>query len=189
MKEIEKLKQEFNNYKITVIENTPNVQVFLAKMPNTSSFSFQVVIASNMIAMSGDIYNLMINPGYGRGIGWLRSSINSPIYVREKMPRQFYSDREWESEDAKKALKEYLDQKTQDDPETKEKNDEILEECKYYVGIDQLFYSFCTNNGIDEPYDIYKGNISHQQIFQLAALTWFCEELDRMEFKVKEGES
>jgi hypothetical protein len=180
---MKKLLENFKDHEINIITNTKDVKVFYSARPKNLSFSFQLVFADNLIAMSGDIYSLMINPGKGRSLGWLRGSIGSLSYVREKMPKQFHNDRDWKSDSAKKALKEYLDQDSKDNPENEEKNNNISEYTDYNAENEHDFYDYCYKNGIEEPYYIYNGDVSNVQMLQLAALTWFCKKLDEIGFE------
>ena len=78
--------EAFKNHKVTVLCNTPEVQMFRCQKPGTWVYGFQVVCADNMICLTGDIDSILIEPGYGRnGTKFLRGSINCEGYFLEKV--------------------------------------------------------------------------------------------------------
>ncbi len=173
----------FKKHKVQVVENTPEVQVFYCRDPKESEFWFRVVISDNCIALTGDIDSLMICPGYGRGINWLRGSIQSTHYAISKIPMTFKT-KEFDRDSAEICMTEMVNECDPDDlPEYKEKYESILDDLKIgSIETAEQFYDAWYREGLDEPPDI---EIITTRIWQqLSALIWLAEQLDEMNFTV-----
>ena len=173
-------RKEFKDHKVQVIVNTPEIQAFNCNKPETNVFAFRIVISDNCIAMNGDIGELMICPGYGRGIRWLRGSIGSVYYVLEKVPHNFLT-KEWNPGEASKSMQNMIDE------EDSEKYKDIYQGIKDSVDSESIysmetFVSAWHHNELDEPPDME--TLTRRTWLQLSAITWLTEWMDKTNFTV-----
>lgn len=179
-------REYFKDHKVTVIENTPNIQMFKCGKPSENNMSFTVVFSDNCIAMSGDIGEVMTCPGYRRGIRWFRGSINSTDYFIEKIPRNLKTT-EWNSEKAIKYMRDMIDGmvvETADDW-TKGQYYELMGDIDDdTINSSEKFYEKWSDLRLDDPPNIEV--ITKRLWIQISAFTWLAEQLDEMDFKVAE---
>jgi len=138
-----------------------------------------------MIAMSGDIGELSVTPGHGRGVGWFRTSIENPSYFASKISQDI-KKYEWNQDESIKYMSEYAKSlKPYED-------DRGVQDYKQALSIIEKL-----NDGVIScPYEFYKAwydaelddalhieVIRRTVIFQLAGMTWAARELDRMGFE------
>ncbi len=173
-------RKDFKDHKVTVIANTPEIQAFNCSKPETNVFAFRIVITDNCIAMNGDIGEIMICPGYGRGIRWLRGSIESIGYVLEKVPYNFRT-KEWNEKAASEKMQRMIDY------EDDEKRDTEYQVIKGAIGFGTIYSQegFSTEwneRGYDDTPDME--TITCRTWIQLSAITWLTEWMDATNFKV-----
>lgn len=171
----------FEKHQLTVVENTESVQMFVCRKPGTGVYGFQVVCADNVICLTGDIYSLLVEPGYGRnGTKFLRGSIESESYFLSKV--RFGKDDldEFTVDKAREALK-YEREQYADSPDVLrllDKAEEGLQEDGKYGHM-----KFCEawyEAGLDDMPNVL--TLRAQVEFQLEALKWLSRELDRIGF-------
>lgn len=180
----EKFSETFKDHKLQVITNTKDVQFFRCQKEGTWSYGFQVVTIKGMIALMGDMGELVINPGSGRGLGWLRSSIHSTSYVVEKISQDIIKTK-YDHEKAIGIVKDRLYDTEEDDLESEynKKVKEIIEQMESEdIHSSETFYYAWSAADLDDPPQI---EVLHYQIrWQLAALQWLVAELDDVDFVI-----
>lgn len=165
----ENFKENFKGHEIIILEDGQYTKHFVFKKGGTGTFSFDLVTAHNLIAMTGDCYSLMITPGYGRcGLAFLRGSINSEGYFLSKCP-------------FKEQLTEYSHQEAMHHIRVCVENEQITEEDLQdadWVDEDPFwgefrYYEFCYEKDIDEPAS--PKVLTETTKLQLAGLQCFVE--------------
>lgn len=177
-KEIKNKKEYFKDHVVEVIIESEYVKKYKFSNPNSSEYWFDLVCSDNMIAMMGDCYELMVNPGYGRdGLAFLRGSINSYGYFLEKCRyNKGLGDplTEYSTEEANENIKRYIEDGyiTSDD-------------TKYLYGLDEgqfhgefRYYEFCSEKQIDEPYS--PRVLTSTTMLQIAGLMVFVEKYNEL---------
>ena len=176
-------RDNFKDHVVTVVENTPNVQIFSCRKPDTSIYSFSVTFTSDGISMFGDIGSLMLR----QGIDWFRHSIRDCHYAMSKIPHEF-SLKEFDSDTAKKHMEEMI---SEDVIEY-----ELLDDCKGIIedlndgSIESasVFVSRWFSGGFG-GYEHPEISIYKRQVwYQMSAFVWLAEQLDKMDFKKASNE-
>lgn len=178
----------FTKHTLEVVANTGQVQMFICRKPDTSEFSFQVVCADNMICLTGDVYSMLVEPGYGRsGLSWMRGSIDSESYFLGKIKndRHHY---DFDPKKVKKALLETAKQYYEEGEENEHYNsilsvvEKLGEDDKGHYG-EQRFYDLWYKAGLDEAPNLLE--LTPQTIYQLTAIQTLCRLLDETKFVTK----
>ncbi len=174
-------REDFKDHKVTVLVNTPEIQAFNCSKPESNIFAFRIVITDNCIAMNGDIGEIMICPGYNRGIRWLRGAIDSVHYVLEKVPYNFRT-KEWNEKEAAKSMQSMIDE------EESEKHKAAYQEIKEGIENETIyssesFYSEWNETELGEAPDEME-TLTRRTWIQLSAITWLTEWMDATGFKV-----
>ena len=196
----EEAKQAFLEHTVNVIENTKNVQVFKFQKPGTWVYGFQLVCADNMICVTGDVYSMLVEPGYGRsGLAWMRGSINSESYFLEKIritdqyeefcqekAAAFLKDRIKEVQD---ELNDSLEGETDEGEirllkNTAEEKIESINDIPLDVGPHKFLEECHELELFDETPNVMK--LSSETLYQLEGLRAFCRKLDEMNFLIGE---
>ena len=161
--------------------NTPQVQAFECGEPEDINLMFRVIISDNCISLNGDIDELMICPGYRRGIGWFRGSVNSHDYFLSKVPRNIET-MVFNQEEAIKYMDRLIEQEEEKD--YKERYQVIREEIENENVYDlSSFYSEWHGQSLDDPPDI---EVRKPRIWlQLSALVWLADWMDKTDFTVE----
>lgn len=175
----EEAKQAFLKHEIKIIENTKNVQMFLCANPESWLYKFQLVCADNMICMTGDVYSMLVEPGYGRsGLAWMRGSINSEDYFLEKI-RITKDYTEYCPQLARDAVDHLIREAGDDEDQT-----EAFGEISSDEGEAKFHESWYEYSDQDEAPNVRR--LTTTTIYQLEGLRWFCKKLDEMNFLIGE---
>lgn len=190
--------KEFENFEINILTNTTNVQQFRCRNKNGNGcYRFEVVCTDYAIYVSGDMGELVVQQ-YGRGLKWLRGSYKNKDYVLSKISQDIQKTK-FSEEEAIESIKQYKEdhyslERIEDDPDDKkdilekrEKFDELIEDIKSSCLSE---YSICESLSeidlFDDGYpDMHVLRSPIEWIY--AGLYWFCEELDRLDFKIGES--
>lgn len=143
-----------------------------------------------MIALMGDLGELVVSPGSGRGLGWLRASIHNTSYFKSKISSAIKT-KEYRHDCAIKKVEDLLSAHGEECGSAhgegcgsgyynsvKRILDEMKETDEYSA---QDFYRAWFAEDLDEPPEIESTRYS--LLWKIEALTWFIEELGRMEFE------
>jgi len=169
--QIDDFKKEFIDHEISVIYEGKDVKRYKFQKPGTWQYGFYLTCADNLIAMNGDCYSLMIEPGYNRpGLSFLRCNACNTGYFLEKC-RLDGSLREFKAKYALEDMKWQLEQEyiTKDIYAVFEEDmpdeDGMYGEVKYR--------ELCSDLEIDEPPAGLR--LTTTTIMQLAGLETFVE--------------
>ena len=171
----------FEKHELKIVENTDHIQMFICRKPNDSTFAFQVVCANNMVCLTGDIYSMLVEPGYGRnGTMFLRGSINSEGYFLGKIRLGRDDHTKYSVEEAQRIIDNEREQ-YKDSPEVLDQLDDILigDEGKYG---EFKFYESWYDAGLDECPN--PKVLTAQTIYQLEGLKWLANKLDEINFEI-----
>lgn len=175
--------EAFKDHKVTVLCNTPEVQMFKCRRPGTSEYSFQVVCADNMICLTGDIDSILVEPGYGRnGTRFLRGQAETcESYFLSKV-KNTEAHTEYDEDYAEEYLLRCIkDAKEEED--LVEKYESVLETViNNGRWGERQFHDAWADNDLDEHPNMRV--ISGQAIFQMEAFKWLARELDSIGFEI-----
>ncbi len=173
-------RDKFKNHVVTVLENTPNIQMFKCRDPETISYYFYITITDMAISIYGDMGCLTLVAG---GIDWFRGSIRDGSYAMSKIPHNFET-KEFDEKAAIKAVKEIYDDK------------EVTEDIKLacldmlsdiemgQINDKESFVDAWFRNDLHEFTDYepeimgYTAMVWHQ----MSAFIWLADQLDKMDF-------
>lgn len=181
--EVQKCKKYFDRHQITTVVNESGVSRFIYKRPDSGMYGFSLTCADNLIVLNGDIYTLVVEPGYGRnGLAFLLSHVTRDpfYYFLSKVPYRF-----------KEALYEFSPEKAEENMKYYIKEEYITEEdLDDWSGRGESgrygefkYYEFCHEKDIDEPMSPHV--VDGQTIMQIAGLQCFVEQYKK-ENNVKE---
>ena len=69
--------QSFKDHELSLVESGEKVEVWYCGRPDGSSvYHFYVAFTPHAISVYGDIGDMLIRPGWNRGLGWLRSALH-----------------------------------------------------------------------------------------------------------------
>lgn len=168
---IEKAKTNFIDHEIQEIEITPTMKKFRFQNPKEACYWFELILADNLILMTGDCYTFIAEPGRGRdGLAFLRGSIHSVGYFLEKCPFQ-----QELSEYNKERAEENFKYEMENEYITTEQYNEIIENFPDQgpVHDEGKYYEICYEYGIEEPAS--PRALKNKTILQLAGLQMFVE--------------
>lgn len=185
---LNKCKENFKHHEITIICDHEKVQRFQFRNPNDGNYGFSITCADNLIALTGDIYDLMITQGYNRsGLAFLLNHVTrDPWYyfLSKVSNKNKESLTEYSYDKAIENLELNFDEGCFDD------NDDIKtkDDFKHILYLDEgefwglhAYYKFCSENNICEPYDskVWTGTT----ILQIAGLQCFVEAYNKLKDK------
>jgi hypothetical protein len=171
---IAKAKENFKDHEIQEMEMAPTIKKFRFVNPKDSCYWFELILADNLILMTGDCYTFIAEPGRGRdGLAFLRGSVKSVGYFLEKCPFQ-----QELSEYNKERAQENFKDEMENESITAEQYEEILElfPDQGPVYDEGKYYEICYEHGIDEPSS--PRSLKSRTILQLAGLQAFIEKYD-----------
>jgi len=187
----EDFREKFKDHRVDILCNNKFVQYFECRHKSgTSNYAFRVVISDNMIAMTGDIGELMVCPGYGRKMSWFRGiSWKYPDYFVSKIPYEYKdSYLEFDYEKAIESVKSDMEM-YKDCEETTKRYKELLTKVEWEG--DELtaekYYTAFFEVGFDDPGEIK--TVKTTFWYKYSALRWLAEQLDVMDFEVGETQS
>lgn len=181
--------EAFKDHKVTVLCNTPEVQMFRCQKLGTWVYGFQVVCADNTICLTGDIGSILIEPGYGRnGTKFLRGSVNSESYFLGKI-RNTEAHTEYDGQYAREYLQDCIkNAKEQEESDLVEKYQNVLEAIEDDGNFgEHRFHEVWSNNDLDDHPDMRV--MSSQAIFQMEAMKMLAARLEEMNFENVDGKT
>jgi len=180
---LEKFKENFKNHEITVICEHKEVQRFQFRNPLDGNYGFNITCADNLIALTGDIYELMITQGYSRsGLAFLLSHVTrDPWYYFLSKVSNRDSLSEYSYKKAIENLESNFDDGYFDDnDEIKTKDDfknlHMMDEGEYWG--EHAYYSFCNEHDICEP--LSPKVLTATTVLQIAGLQCFVEAYEKL---------
>lgn len=187
--QIKRFTASFDKHQLKVLCNQPHVQMFTFRDPATFVYGFNVTCSDNCIAMTGDLYNLIITPGYGRGLGWLRSAMSESEdglsgYIYGKIPSEI-NKTEFDGQDAYDTMKKHIEEYYCDE-DSREEQKKLLESLEDHGEFEHIydFSEWCDSNNICDWYEIYSETTVERIHYQMMALKIFCDALDKINFTV-----
>lgn len=179
----------FKNHEVQILTNNEHIQQFRFKQPNTGEYMMEILFTGFAIYVSGDCGELVITPGYGRGIGWFRGSVHNDHYFLQKISRNM-KYMSYDVDEVPKILSTYLYdiEDVKGCPEYCSYNDrlhlftaDILTDPDSYYNPDRVYEEWFRRDLGDEPPEV-KVLSSHVQCIY-AGLKIFADKLDEMDFK------
>ena len=179
--------KSFADHKLKIICNTKEVQMFECRNKDGSwCYGFRAVFADNLICMHGDCGELLINPGYNRdGLRWMRGSINSIGYFREKFDQPYVEDtREFSNDIAVDNLLGCIHDDIEEVVESYQYELKLIEKClETEFETEYEFHRYAFDEcACDEPWTATRVKASFW--YRYYALKRLCDLLDEVDFKI-----